>query len=137
MRKQRINRYAAAVGALFALVACRDGSDPSSNPPRIPPQSVALTNGRVPRPLEDDFVRIAQLVPGFGGIFFDGGGNLTVYLVNPADREVTRIALQTVLKESRPFAVRRGEYGFLQLSQWREEVRGALELPGVVLSPFT
>jgi hypothetical protein len=31
--------------------------------------------------LDDQLVTVAQLVPGFGGVFFDDNGDLTVYMV--------------------------------------------------------
>jgi hypothetical protein len=132
MSTRRMHRFSVAVGSLLFAVACNESSGPDRTPPRSH-LGGQLATGDFPRPLDDDFAKIAELVPGFGGIFFDGK-RLSVYLLNPADQEIARIALQTVLRENRPFLVRQGSYGFQDLARWRETVRGALELPGVLLT---
>ena len=113
--------------------------------------------------LDDQLLRMAQMVPGIGGMFFDENRDLNVYMVGVEQRpeamegQKARIAeaLTVVLgkgflgkgKDSRPgplgqtrpvqspqIKIIKGRYDISQLSKWRPRVDQALDAPGVVLT---
>lgn len=78
-----------------------------------------------PAGLDDEFRAMAFLTPGFGGMFYDATGTPTVYLKD----------LQGVAAFQRDFPgvrVLEGKFDFIELSDWRAELRPLLALPGVV-----
>jgi hypothetical protein len=78
--------------------------------------------------VDEELVRMGREIPGFGGLFYDAGGYPTVYLLNPQDR----IAISSVKSLGKEVRVRRGDFEFERLVEWRHAVRPALALPGVV-----
>ncbi len=79
------------------------------------------------RSADEELVRIGREIPGFGGLFYDGQGRPTVYLLDPAG--ATAADLKSLGPQVR---LRRGEYEFERLLGWRLELRPLLALPGVV-----
>jgi hypothetical protein len=76
---------------------------------------------------DDELLRIGREIPGFGGLFYDEQGRPTVYLLDPQGAGAS--ALKSLGPEVR---VRRGEYEFARLLDWRLKLRPLLALPGVV-----
>ena len=96
-----------------------------------------------PPGLDGRFVQLAQQVPGFGGYFFDANGDLNVYLTDLSRADEARAAVAEVAIQrgpspqrllTRPAAiiVRHGDFDFLQLDEWHQQMRAAWSIPGVV-----
>jgi hypothetical protein len=88
--------------------------------------------------MDDVFAKIASRVPGFGGVFFDAHGTLTVHLVDPAqglaaERSIRAVLGREVVGAGR-IRVLPGQYGFLQLKAWHERLGSVLAIPGVTLT---
>jgi hypothetical protein len=96
--------------------------------------------------LDDRFAAVARQVPGFGGMFFDRDGTLQVYLLgqkDPVDAAfmafldnviTTEIGRGNRLSQS-GVEVREGQYDFLDLHRWRQQVSpSVLALPEVVFT---
>lgn len=92
--------------------------------------------------LDGHFVQLAHQVPGFGGYFFDGNGDLNVFLTDlskePAARAVLADAAAHRLQRSqqpwtRPaeIVVRHGDFGFAQLQEWRARFNASAAVAGV------
>lgn len=86
---------------------------------------VALA-GPVPRTLEREMLEMGERIPGFGGMFYDAQGYPNVYLREPGDAAQVK-SLGDNLR------VLKGDYEFRQLVRWRDELKGIMNLPGVVL----
>lgn len=98
------------------------------------------------RGLDAEFTRLAQEIPGFGGMFYDGDGRLNVFVAGDQSNRaaVTRAltnrvagGLQVLAKVSGGvdrMVVRDGEYDFAQLSRWHGQMRQVLGLDGVVFT---
>lgn len=94
--------------------------------------------------LDDLFVKIAQRVPAFGGMFFSDN-QLYVYLVDLTQKTNVAAAIIDVMTPYRPdleqvirergFRVLQGKYGFLQLKEWHDRMRAeVLAIPGVTMT---
>jgi hypothetical protein len=94
--------------------------------------------------LDSRFIELERQVPGFGGYFFDGDGNLNVYLTDLSQEGAARAAVTEVARNrgerseqpwSRPaeIVVRRGNFDFAQLHRWRARLNTALPQIGVRL----
>jgi len=86
--------------------------------------------------------RIAEQVPGFGGLFYDENGQLTMYVTGaePGVQQMTEARISAVLGTDNQFAaagpvrVVTGQYDFLQLKGWHERMsKDVLGVAGVVL----
>lgn len=76
--------------------------------------------------LDEEFARLAEAVPGFGGLYVDEKGTTHVYLVDLARaREVQDLGEHV--------EVHQGEYDFRDLFAWKAAVRDLLARPGMVL----
>lgn len=99
--------------------------------------------------LDDRFAEIARQVPGFGGMFYDESGQLTMYLVTRQEgdekmAEQAKLARDTIatlwsddprIKKAGEIRVLPGKYGFLRLKKWHDRMStDVLGLPGVVLT---
>lgn len=76
---------------------------------------------------DEELIRMGREIPGFGGLFYDEQGYPNVYLLDPEGSGAS--ALKALSPEVR---LRRGEYEFERLAEWRMELRPLLALPGVV-----
>lgn len=94
--------------------------------------------------IDDDYEALAARVPGFGGMFYDATGRLTVYLTDAGRRDVAVAALPQFLTEhhgrsAAPAAravaglrVLPGQYDFRQLRGWHRRILAARgRLPGI------
>src|SRR5574341_498332 len=71
-----------------------------------------------PLTLDEQYAKIAQSVPGFGGMFFDENNILNMYLTDQRQIAAAQAEIASVLGVSVPQAnvrVLRGEYDFVQL----------------------
>jgi len=82
----------------------------------------------LPGSVDEELLRMGREIPGFGGLFYDAEGYPTVYLLHPEDR-VAISSLKSLAKEVR---VRRGDFEFAQLIEWRDALLPVLASPGVV-----
>jgi len=84
---------------------------------------------------DDLLVRVEGQVPGFGGMFVDREGRLTVYLLDQSQLGAARRAIEAVFGvDAVPAAGVRalqGQYVVSQLKAWSEMAAALLELPGV------
>lgn len=112
-----------------AWVAAAEPCTPQSPALSLPAdrrEALPAPSGRVDTP-DDQWARVAREVPGgFGGVLYVEG-RLTIYLVDPGQREAAVYALERLLPgtghagvvpELRGAAVRRGRWDFAQLYDW-------------------
>lgn len=98
--------------------------------------------------IDDLFAEVARQVPGFGGLFYDESGQLTMHLMESRSDEQmtlaaasTKAALTALLQndprmtEAGEIRVIPGQYDFLQLKEWSDRMNAAiLGVPGVLLT---
>jgi hypothetical protein len=101
---------------------------------------------KVERPEEEELFRLADQIPGFGGIFVDDQGDLVVHLTDLRNEAAAKGILASTLarqaasdrrnsKRSAEVVVRQGRFEFRQLAAWRDRMTfSVLDLPGVVLT---
>jgi hypothetical protein len=77
--------------------------------------------------VDEELARMGREVPGFGGLFYDPEGRPNVYLFDPEGKSAS--SLKSLGTEVR---IRRGDYEFQRLLDWKVELRPLLSLPGVV-----
>jgi hypothetical protein len=148
MRKRKV----AVPGLLAAMVAfagaCSDvaPTEPIAAVPTAADMFRAPAmnpNAELEGTLDAAFVRIAQDVPGFGGLFYDEAGVLTVYMTDVAQARSADMA--TVIRTHLPSLqldagtvqqarVRQGQYDFIQLNTMYRQVRPVHAIGGVVFS---
>lgn len=89
----------------------------------------------VPVTLDDVFWDIAQQVPEFGGLYFDEQGQATVVLTNVGALADAEQAVFEILDHERlgtdMLTPVEGDYGFIDLQEWRKAGRDVLGLDGV------
>ena len=132
--------------AVLALAACAD--EPAGPSARQTPsfdRTSAPGQQRVAG-LDAEYVRIARNAPGFGGMFYDANGKLTVYMTRES-RQSAR-ASQAILQHARasiqsrarfaPLArdisVLEGAYDYVQLATLRDRMSPVMGEPGVVFT---
>jgi hypothetical protein len=134
------------ISLLILIGSCATVETPQT--PAVPITGTAMT-------LDDQFVRVAQLVPGFGGMFFDRDGTLNVYMADHAERvgaqasEARRARLEEALTmvfgtefirqgvsagQQPQINILDGNYDVLRLVEWRKGLDRALTVPGVVFT---
>ena len=86
---------------------------------------------------DDLLLRVERAAPGFGGMFIDRDGRLTVYLMDGAQLPAARAAIESVFGPGViPAAGLRaaaGQYTVSQLAAWTQQAARVMELPGVTL----
>lgn len=131
---------AVPVVALALTAACADSSRPTEPTVRPPARAAATPDGtarRVPRTIDDDFERVDSMVPGFGGFYSSGPGEITAYLTDVKNKGRLQAALNHLYKGDRRIAkaklvVRQGRYGYGEMRRMYARVLGALRRPGLV-----
>jgi hypothetical protein len=79
----------------------------------------------MPSILDQEYARIAEQVPGFGGLYLDDRGTTHVYLQDLSyAREVQYLGERV--------EVHQGDYAFRDLQAWKSEARGLLSRPGIL-----
>lgn len=79
----------------------------------------------VPLTLDEEYARLAEQVPGFGGLYLDERGTTHVYLLDPARAPEVQDLGERV-------EVHQGQYDFRDLFAWKEEVRPLLSRESMV-----
>ena len=84
---------------------------------------------------DDLLLRIERAAPGFGGMFVERDGRLTVYLMDSAQLPAARAAIEALfgtgaIPAAGLHAVA-GQYTVSQLAVWTRQAAGVMELPGV------
>src|SRR5262245_54234336 len=82
-------------------------------------------------------LEVERRAPGFGGMFVDSDGKLTVYLLDTRQLPVARSAVESVFgPQSVPAAGAKaivGQYTFSQLHTWAKNARDVLKARGVTM----
>jgi len=80
-------------------------------------------------PIDDQFRRVGEMVPTFGGFYVDGNGNPTLVLTNPLDLNAARNAMVAVFgpRFERQFVGKTwqtalGRFPYTQLAAWRSQL---------------
>ena len=79
----------------------------------------------MPRTLDQEYARMAEKVPGFGGLYLDEQGTTHVYL-----QDLSRAGDMQGLGDRVVF--QQGDYNFGDLYAWKDQVRPQLAQPGAV-----
>ena len=68
----------------------------------------------------DQLIRIAEEVPGFGGMFYDENSSLSIYLLNPDQADDVGRVIAALHDDLTPGRVKvfKGQYSYLQLREW-------------------
>ena len=74
---------------------------------------------------DSEIEEMAELVPGFGGMFYDEKGQPTVYLTDSS----SELRLKSIIPD---VVILQGDYDFRTLQRYRVELRSALSIDGVV-----
>ncbi len=125
---KRFSSFGLMVGIAIVLGGCvafQSGIDNQTMQPNQP-----LT-------LDEKFVKIAQSVPSFGGMFFDSDQNLNIYLTDQMQIASAQSEIASVLGISVPQAnvrVLRGEHNFIELKRWHDRAIVLFDLEGVILT---
>jgi hypothetical protein len=87
--------------------------------------------------IDNEFVRIAREVPGFGGLYFDESGALNIVVAGDAQQMSARdlgarLAGLGVSLDAQPVRMQPGRYDFIQLNSMHRAVAEVLGLAGVV-----
>lgn len=130
MRNTKVAVLVVLLLVLSGCTAINPGmSDLSPTAARNPGErAVAREKQNGPPTLDDLFARIAEQVPGFGGMFIDKAGNLAVYMVNLQPNAATAVqsAIARVFGQDerfqRPIVLLPGKYDFLQLKRWHDRL---------------
>jgi hypothetical protein len=135
-----LKRYVPVMSVLFGIMfASSFGTWSATVTQRIPP--VPPAEGT----LDDVLTRIAEQIPGFGGIFLDENGRMVVSLVEGkitihAKREIgLKLARALAWDEPRlragDFRIRPARYSFLQLKEWHDRLfPQVFEIEGVTVT---
>src|SRR6185295_9828361 len=97
----------------------------------------AATRSAAPTSIDDLELAVAQRVPSFGGLYFDGNGSLNIYLTDGAQLAAAESAIAAVFGKDRfDFTNARAvkaRYTFTQLKGWHDHHRlVTLAIRGVV-----
>jgi hypothetical protein len=104
-----------SLAALLIAIAC--GAAASAQDGGMPTET--------PFTIDQEYARIAEQVPGFGGLYLDERGTTHVYLQDLSRaREVYGLGERV--------EVHQGDYDFRDLHAWKSEVRELLSRPGMV-----
>lgn len=97
---------------MMRAAGCANDVNPSPEP-----SGLALT-------IDEEFTRVAQKVPGFGGCYYDDSGALNVVLTHPSLQlnSIRAVLSSHGIKGSGELVVQQGQYDFVELSQWRHRL---------------
>ncbi|MBA3345257.1 MAG: hypothetical protein H0T44_08145, partial [Gemmatimonadales bacterium] len=136
---------------LFTMVpaaALAAGCADSSAPNQAPAAAIAATaqvQAKPGRGIDAEFTRLAKEIPGFGGMYYDKSGRLTVQVVKPQAgaaarspdvvgrlRSVGGATVQRRLAQSGTAIVREAKYDYGQLQSWKGNLSKIFGVRGVV-----
>ena len=101
----------------FLLIAILGGTAAGAQDDGLPTE--------MPLTIDEEYARMAERVPGFGGLYLDERGTTHVYLVDLAlEREVQSLGERV--------EVHQGDYDFRDLYAWKNELRSFLSREGMV-----
>lgn len=92
--RRRISSRTSTLGALALVAACSPDAPVAPNRTEREPARGARSQLRAPglwRTLDERYAELADSVPGFGGLFYDAAGRLTVYAKTPAAFDAPRL----------------------------------------------
>ena len=127
-------------GVMILIVACQNVTEPIT--PTEGRLSTSHSSLGSPRSMDQIFTDIAEQVPGFGGFFLDENGDLILFVTDltrgMAAEQAARDLLESLDPRERPhvhqFRVRKGDYDFRDLLEWRYGLSSVLTIPGVVFT---
>lgn len=132
--------------ASLVVVVAACGAEPSARlagpTPNVVPGLSAESLSTLTESIDEEFVRLAKEIPGFGGLFFDADGKPNVYLKAGVDTEQALSKLQVSLeaKHGARFSdlatravVLQGQYSFDELAIWYGQLRH-LQGVGVIMT---
>ena len=117
---------------IVVLAGCQDDIPAPTAPNAIPsgPRLEVSRDGlAIERPHEEDFHKLSQELPGFGGYYYDEGGNMVALLTDPGEEKRARELLEPILRSRTPgereksggqILIQKAEYPFLELHAYRE-----------------
>lgn len=114
IRPHHIGSMISVVALSAAIAGCADEpSAPQPSEPRFSAEALraayeasaraelaAASHGRKLRGFEEEILRAEDLVPGLGGVYFDAGGNVVVYLQDVANAGRAVAALATIAADA-------------------------------------
>lgn len=80
---------------------------------------------KAPPSLDEEFLRMAEEFPGFGGLYHDENGTPHVFLTDMSQLPRLKVFNEDI--QAHP-----GEFDFRELSKWRQSLMGLMRRPGVV-----
>lgn len=82
--------------------------------------------GKEGKTLDEKFLDVATDVPGFGGMFIEGGVS-NVYLSDPSQKPAAKAAIAKTfgIEHAKNIQILQGKYSFSQLKEWNN-IAGAL-----------
>ncbi|MBI3951075.1 MAG: hypothetical protein HY314_11555 [Acidobacteria bacterium] len=124
---------------VLVIVGCgflKSGPDANSHNGALQSRSI---EGIKEKTFDDLLVEVAKRAPGFGGMFIDEEGALSVYLLDVTQKATAEAAIAAVFGPDRipPSGIRvlQGQYSFVQLKQWHDRLSPTvLARPGVILT---
>jgi hypothetical protein len=143
MRNRKAVAPAVFVTALAFVGACSESSP--TEPRVVEAVGPSLFGGLAPDParfgggIDAEFVRIAQEVPGFGGLYYDEAGALVVVMAGDARPMSSRVMAPSLARigvdaSAQPVRVRQAQYDFVALNAAHRAVTPVLGLGGVVFT---
>lgn len=144
------HRVVTPVLLMIAGVACSDAPSSPATPQRdfVPPNAQAVTQPSSTKSLDEEFLDLARLVPGFGGLYYDSTGSLVVVLTDTSLAVAARAPVTDLIRRLGPpvtglrptseMRFVRGRYDFTQLASWyalfnngAENARGLVTLADI------
>jgi hypothetical protein len=119
-----MKRYSAAgiLSLTFAVLVAACSDSPAPTGPAADEGPVHISMSGAPQGSAPDRAALTRAIPGFGGIFFDGDGVLTVNLVDPGQRGRAEQALAAFaqLHGTAPSRIRvnQARYPYQDLDRW-------------------
>jgi hypothetical protein len=134
--RTRIRASVGVVALAFVASACNDPSAPAPGrgDANGPPGS---QQSRMLRGIDREFVQLARVVPGFGGLSRAADGSSILYLRDPSQAAAAKQAVAARPRLLRGIdvgriQVRAAKFDYIQLTDWRARVRESLDVPGLV-----
>ncbi len=141
----------AAVLSAALLAGCAESNPPTSPQTEMTGVSTALSEGELKgatgRGIDAEFSRLAKQIPGFGGMYYDKAGKLTVYLKAPAAgaalrstdvvgslRAAGNAAVQRRLAKSAEVVTQVAKYDYNELQAYRGRLSKIFGVKGVVFT---
>ena len=92
------------------------------------------TQSNAPQTIDERFAKIAQNIPGFGGMFLDEQGKLNIYLTDQTRVAAAQAEIASVFGNSVPqgdVRVLKGDFDFTELKNWHDRMLALFDIDGV------